>query len=271
MVDCDPQTYQIDIQQVEKKITKKTKAILPAHLYGAPCEIDTLRKIAKTNNLYLIEDACQAHGATYRNKKLGTYGDLGVFSFYPSKNLGAYGDGGAVTTNKKDVYETLVKLRNYGQSKKYYNDRLGINSRLDEVQAAILRVKLKYLDLSNEKRNAAAKEYRKRFEKIVNTQTVIPDGMSNYHVFVIEGGKRDKLKHFLRENDIDTLIHYPVPIHLQKCYRHLNHKSGDFPVSEKAAQRILSLPMFPELTMAQVRYITQKVKEFYSGISSYRD
>lgn len=265
LVDCDPDTYQIDTRQVEKRITKKTKAILAIHLYGAPFNVNTLQKIAKKNKLYLIEDACQAHGGMYKNKKLGTFGDLGVFSFYPSKNLGAYGDGGAVVVNKKDLYETLVKLRNYGQSKKYYNDRIGINSRLDEIHAAILRVKLKYIDLWNRKRNKIANMYKQELHESVKVQTIIEDGTSNYHLFVIETAKRDRLQKFLGENGIGTQIHYPVPIHLQKCYQNLGYKPGDFPMSERAARHILSLPMFPELTADEILYVTQVLKEFYSG------
>ncbi len=264
LVDCYPKTYQIDIEQVEKKITKKTKAILLVHLYGAPADMLNLIKLAKKYNVPIIEDACQAHGATYKNKKLGTIGEIGVFSFYPSKNLGAYGDGGAIVTNKKKLYKKLIMLRDYGQPKRYYHHLIGYNSRLDEMQAAILRVKLKYLDHWNKQRNNHATQYKKLLGEIVNTQMIIDNSVSNYHLFVIEVDKRDKLQKFLWKNGISTLIHYPVPIHMQKCYRHLGYKSEDLPHSGRLAKRILSLPMFAELTNAEIAYVVRKVKEFYS-------
>lgn len=261
LVDCDPNTYQIDVAQVEKKITKKTKAILPVHLYGAPCEIDKLQEIAKKNNLLLIEDACQAHGATLNTKKLGTFGDIGVFSFYPSKNLGAYGDGGAIVTDSKDLYEKLIKMRNYGQTKKYYHDSFGLNSRLDEIQASVLRVKLKYLDKWNKERNRIAASYKKSI-KNYKTQLIIKNGKSAYHLFVIESEKRDKLQKYLSENGIQTLIHYPTPIHLQEVNSSLGYKNGDFPNSEKIASRILSIPIYAELGTIEQDYVTQILNKF---------
>lgn len=256
LVDCNPYTYQIDIKRVEEAITKITKAILPVHLYGAPSEIDKLKKVAKRYKLFLIEDACQAHGATLNNKKLGTFSDLGVFSFYPGKNLGAYGDGGAITTNNKNLHEKLLKLRNYGQTKKYYHDSFGINSRLDEIQAAILRVKLKYLDKWNKKRNIVANYYNKSL-KSYKTQKIIENGKSCYHLFVIESDNRDKLKKYLLDNGIHTLIHYPVPIHLQRTYKRLGYKQGDFPNAEKLSKTLLSLPLYPEITNNQIMYVSK--------------
>jgi dTDP-4-amino-4,6-dideoxygalactose transaminase len=246
-VDCDPDTYQIDVSKVEKNINKKTKAILPVHLYGAPCEIDKIKTLAKENKLFLIEDACQAHGATLNNKKVGTFGDLGVFSFYPGKNLGAYGDGGAVVTNSKTIYEKLKKLRNYGQSKKYIHEEFGVNSRLDEIQAAVLRVKLQYLDEWNEKRRIVAERYINGLKRY-KTQTIIKGGSSVYHLFVIEIKERNKIQKNLSQNGIQTLVHYPLPIHLQKAYKHLGYKQGDFPISEKKAKKIISIPLYPELS-----------------------
>lgn len=261
LVDCDSDTYQINVKQVEEKITKKTKVILPIHLYGAPAEIDKLKKIAKKNKLFLVEDACQAHGATLRDKKVGTFGDLGVFSFYPSKNLGAYGDGGAIVTNNKNLYKKVIKLRNHGRVKKYYYDSYGINSRLDEIQATVLRVKLKYLDKWNKKRNEVADSYNKSL-KNYKTQRVINNGKSVYHLFVIESANRDKLKKYLLDNGIHTLIHYPVPIHLQKAYEYLGYKKGYFSNAEKLSKTLLSLPLYPEITNEEIIYVSKLINTF---------
>ena len=257
-VDCDSETYQIDINQVEKKINKKTKAILPVHLYGAPVEIKRLQVIANKHKLFLIEDAAQAHGATFKGKKLGTFGDMGAFSFYPGKNLGAYGDGGAIVTNRADFYDKLLKLRNHGESKKYSHDIYGINSRLDEIQAAVLRVKLKHLDKWNKQRSIIAGKYKNSL-KNYKTQKIIQNGKSVYHLFIIESSKRDKLQKFLLDNGIRTQIHYPIPIHLQKAYKYLGYKLGDFPITEKLAKRILSIPIYPELTKMQLEYLKSKL------------
>ncbi len=260
-VDCDPDTYQMNVSQIKNKITKKTKAILPVHLYGAPCKIDVLKKIAKNNKLYLVEDACQAHGAIYKGKKLGSFGDLGIFSFYPGKNLGAYGDGGIVVTNKKSLYEKLRSLRNYGQSKKYFHKELGVNSRLDEIQAAILRVKLKYLNRWNTKRIAIADMYKKQLKEY-KTQVILKGGKSNWHLLIIEIGNRDGLQKHLLKNGISTIIHYPLPIHLQDAYKHYGYKKGDFPIAEALANRILSLPIYPELKEEEIFYIAKTIKTF---------
>ena len=257
-VDCDPLTYEIDIKQLEKAITKKTKVILPVHLYGAPADIEKIKEIAKKNKIFLIEDAAQAHGSTFNEKKLGTFGDLGCFSFYPGKNLGAYGDGGAVTTDNKELYEKLIRLRNHGQVKKYVHDSIGFNSRLDEIQAAVLRVKLRYLDKWNKDRHIIAENYISHLRGY-KTQKIINRGKSNYYVFVIESENRDKLQKYLLENGIHTLIHYPTPIHLQRAYKFLGYKIGDFPVAEKIAGKILSIPLFPELSSDKQEYIINKL------------
>lgn len=260
LVDCKQDTYQIDIKQVEEAITKKTKAILTTHLYGAPAEIDKLQKLAKKYKLFLIEDAAQAHGATFKNKKLGTFGEVNVFSFYPGKNLGAYGDGGAVVTDHKHLYEKLIKLRNHGQNKKYFHEIFGINSRLDEIQAAVLRVKLKHLDEWNKKRTIIAENYNKLLN--YKMQKIIDGGKSSYHLFVIECLKRDSLQKFLSSNGINTQIHYPIPIHLQNGYKNLGYKLGDFPITEKAAKIILSIPIYAELTQKKQEYIIEKLIKF---------
>jgi len=261
LVDCDPNTYQIDVKRVEKAITKKTKAILPVHLYGAPAPLDKLQIIAKRNKLFLIEDACQAHGATFRNKKLGTFGDIGVFSFYPSKNLGAYGDGGALATNDPKLYNQLLKLRNYGQTKKYHHDSFGINSRLDEIQAAVLRVKLKHLDKWNRERTQRANIYKKLL-KVKKTQEILDNRKSSYYLFVIESENRDELQKYLLEKEIHTLIHYPIPIHLQKAYSYLGYKKGNFPYTEKIAEEILSIPLYPDLKKTSQEYIIDSINKF---------
>ncbi len=259
-IDADISTFQVDVTQIESKITNKTKAILPVHLYGAPCEITKIVSIAKKHKLYVVEDACQSHGATFNKKMTGTFGDISVFSFYPGKNLGAYGDGGAICTNNRQIYEKLLKLRNYGQSKKYYHDEIGLNSRLDEIQAAILQVKLKHLNSWNNHRNKIAKKYNANISNI-NSQKIIKGGKSNYHLFVIRTKNRDKVIKFLSDNGINTLIHYPVPIHLQKCYKYLNYTVGNFPVTEKLASEIISLPIYSELSEKEINYVINKVNQ----------
>ncbi|MFA5102775.1 MAG: DegT/DnrJ/EryC1/StrS family aminotransferase [Candidatus Thermoplasmatota archaeon] len=261
-VDIDSDTYQIDVRQIESKITKKTKAILPVHIYGAPCEIDTLMGIAKKHHLFVVEDACQAHGATYHGKKVGTFGDVSAFSFYPGKNLGAYGDGGALCTDNPEIYAKLLKLRNYGQSRKYFHDEIGINTRLDEIQAAVLRVKLKYLDEWNDKRNLIAQEYRDKLTN-VHTQQLIEGAKSNHHIFIVQVSKRDGLLDLLKQHGIHALIHYPIPIHLQKCYTHLDYMTGKFPVTELLSAEALSLPIFPELLADEIAYVIKTL----NGIS----
>lgn len=263
LVDCDPDTYQVSVADIEKKITKKTKAILPVHLYGAPCEIDKIIKIAKKHKLFVIEDVAQAAGSTLNGKKLGSFGDINAFSFYPGKNLGAYGDAGAIATNSKKLFEKAKFLRNYGQTKKYHHVTFGRNSRLDEIQAAVLRVKLKHIDEWNKTRRDVANMYYETLSK-VKTQSLLPKGESNYHLFVIETKKRDQLQKFLEKNNIGTLIHYPIPIHLQKTYSHLGHKKGNFPVAEKVAKSILSLPIYPGLTKKEITHISQKIESFFS-------
>jgi|GEM_PF-6068616 len=243
------------------KISDKTKAILPVHLYGAPFQVDVIRKIADDHNLYLVEDAAQSIGVTFKNRQLGTFGDLGIFSFYPGKNLGAYGDGGAISTNDDHVYQTLIKLRNYGQSQKYFHDQIGLNSRMDEIQAAVLRVKLKYIDKWNIKRNNVANQY-KDLLKDIKVQKILPGGTSNYHIFMIEHEERDELQKFLQRKEIQTLVHYPRPIHLQKCYEDLGYQKGDFPTTEHLSKVILSLPLYPELNSKEIEYISGTVLEF---------
>lgn len=261
-VDCDPKTYQIDIDQLEKNITKKTKVIIPVHLYGSPCDIKKIIKIAKKYNIYVIEDTCQAHGAELNNNKLGTFADIGVYSFYPAKNLGCFGDGGCIVTNNTVLYKKLKQLRNYGETEKYYYSIVGINSRLDEIQAAILRVKLKYIDAWNNQRRALAEIY----EKTLNCKVLqnIPGSKPIYHIFPVYIQKRDECRNYLLENNIQTGIHYPVPLHLQKSLKNLGYKKGDFPVAEKVAKGLLSLPLYPGLTKKELLYVSKTLNSFIS-------
>lgn len=266
LVDMDPITYNIDPNLIEKAITKKTKAIIPVHLYGQPADMKPILKIAKKFKLKVIEDACQAHGAEYDGQKVGGIGDIAAFSFYPGKNLGAYGDAGAITTNNDLLAKKIIMLRNYGQIKKYYHENLGFNSRLDTIQAAILSVKLKYLSKWNKRRNAIAKLYNYYLKKIgenIVTPSLANKAYSVYHIYLIQVKNRDKLLQFLNNQGITCLIHYPIPIHLQNAYKYLGYKIGDFPHSEKLAERIISLPMYPELSDQEIKRICQVIKNFY--------
>ena len=268
-VDCEDGTYNIDSKKIEKKITSRTKAIIAVHLYGQPAEMDSIISIAQKHKLYVIEDACQAHGAFYKDRRVGTFGIASAFSFYPGKNLGAYGDGGAVITNDADMTEKIKKLREYGQEKKYVHTERGTNSRLDGLQAAILRVKLRHLDGWNEKRRNVAACY---YDNLKDLQIKLPITMADrnhvYHLFVIETDNRDELLQYMSQKEIFCGIHYPIPLHLQGAYRELGYKEGDFPVSERSASRILSLPVYPELKKEEIRYIKNTINEFVSITTS---
>ncbi len=262
-VDIDPETYNIDVNKIEEKISERTKAIMPVHLYGQPADMDPILEIAEEHNIGVIEDACQAHGAEYKGKNVGSFGQIGCLSFYPGKNLGAYGDGGIVVTNDSDVAEKIKILRNYGQKVKYYHDFIGYNSRLDEIQAAILRVKLRYLNKWNELRRSHATEYTEFLEE--TSGIVLPSVQKNvnhvYHLYVIQCTNRDQTQEILSKKGISTGIHYPVPIHLQRAYSKLGYHHGDFPVTEEYAEKILSLPMFPELTIEEISYVCEQITE----------
>ena len=268
-VDCEDGTYNIDVKKIEEKITSRTKAIIAVHLYGQPAEMDSIISIAQKHKLYVIEDACQAHGAFYKDRRVGTFGIASAFSFYPGKNLGAYGDGGAVITNDADITEKIKKLREYGQEEKYVHTERGTNSRLDGLQAAILRVKLRHLDGWNEKRRNVAACY---YDNLKDLQIKLPITMADrnhvYHLFVIETDKRDELLQYMSQKEIFCGIHYPIPLHLQGAYRELGYKAGDFPVSERSASRILSLPVYPELKKEEIRYIKNTINEFVSITTS---
>ncbi len=262
-VDIDPSSGLMDPQLIEAKITSRTKVIMPVHLYGRIADMDSILSIAQKHGLTVIEDVAQATGATYKGKTAGTMAEFGTFSFYPSKNLGAFGDGGAVATKTKENYERLLKLRNYGQSKRYHHDEIGINSRLDEIQAAILACQIPYVKEWNEKRIEIAQRYTCGLSGIVETPGKAGEGEHVYHLYVIQVDERDELQSYLMSEGIGTLIHYPIPSHLQNAYKYLGYKPGDLPATERMAKRILSLPMFPELTDEQIDTVIASIANFY--------
>jgi len=262
-VDTEEKTYSIDVSKIEKAITKKTKAILLVHLYGHPADMDPIIEIAKKHKLKVIEDCAQAHGALYKNKKVGSFGDAACFSFYPTKNLGAFGDGGMIITNSEEVKARALLLRDYGRKGRYENIIKGYNSRLDTLQAAILRVKLKHLNEWNEKRIKNAGLYTKLFKE-KKMDIILPyeaDYAKHiYHQYTIRIKNRKSVMEKLVDKGICPLIHYPIPVHLQECYKELSYKKGDFPVAEKCCEEIMSLPMYPELTEEEIRYVVDSIK-----------
>ncbi len=264
LVDVDPKTLLMDCLQIKKKITSKTKAILPVHLYGNVVDMDSVMAIARTHHLFIVEDACQSHGSLYKGKHAGSIGDIGCFSFYPSKNLGAIGDGGVLVTNSSRVATRVKILRNVGQQKKYLHVIRGYNSRLDALQAAILRVKLRHLDEWNKQRRMIAATYRAAFAHLPVRCVEVPKNVQpNYHQFVIELPRRERLARYLAERGIDTGIHYPIPIHLQPCMKSLGLRRGDLPATEACAAHILSLPMFPQLTPHEIKRVTTSIRTFF--------
>lgn len=259
-VDIDPDTYVMDVSKVESKITWKTKAIVPVHLYGQMVDMEPLMKLSAKTNIPVIEDVAQGTGAKYKGKVAGTIAPFGAYSFYPSKNLGAFGDGGAVCTDSEEGYEKLLRLRNYGQSKRYYHDEIGINSRLDEMQAAILAAQLPHLEEWNARRREIAARYTEGLKDVVMTPS--EHNHHVYHLYVIQTGDREGMQKYLSEQGIGTLIHYPVPAHLQKAYLYRGYQPGDLPATEFAVKRILSLPMFPQLTNEQVDFVIEHVQKY---------
>lgn len=263
--DCDAEYYNMDPASVEKAVTKKTKAIIAVHLYGQPADLDPIREIAEKHKLLLIEDCAQSHLAEYKGRSIGTHGICGCFSFYPGKNLGAYGEGGAVITNDEKLYKKMLVIRDHGSAEKYYHDIVGHNYRLEGIQGAVLGVKLKYLPKWTDARRKNAALYSSFLKDC--KQVVCPKEMKGvkhvYHLYVVRVQKRDELAKFLKDNGIFTGIHYPIPCHLQKAYASLPNKKGDFPVSEKYAGEIISLPMFAELKENEIKYVCDKIMEFY--------
>jgi dTDP-4-amino-4,6-dideoxygalactose transaminase len=260
-VDIDPDTYNIDPLQIQKKITAKTKAIMPVHLYGQCADMDPIMEVANKHKLMVVEDAAQAIGAEYKGKKAGTIGHFGCFSFFPSKNLGAAGDGGMIVTNNPKMDELLRMLRVHGAKPKYYHSLVGYNSRLDTLQAAILSVKLKYLDRWTQKRREHAEAYNRAFEN--SSITTPKEEDFNYHIYhqyTIAVKSRDKLREILKEKQIGHDVYYPVPLHLQECYKHLGYKEGDLPVTEQKSREVISIPIYPEMTVEEQNYVIDTVK-----------
>jgi dTDP-4-amino-4,6-dideoxygalactose transaminase/carbonic anhydrase/acetyltransferase-like protein (isoleucine patch superfamily) len=258
-VDNDPQTYTIDVRKIEEKITPRTKAIIPVHLYGQPAAMDAVGEIAARNNLTVIEDAAQAHGARFKGTTVGNFGRLACFSFYPGKNLGAYGDAGAIATNDEVLAHKVRMLANHGRLKKYEHEMEGYNSRLDTLQAAILLVKLRHLGAWTEKRQRHAALYTKLLSSApeIITPAVQPDATHVFHLYVVRVQQRDRVQQMLKDAGIATGIHYPIPLHLQPAYRHFGLPAGTFPVAERFAGEVLSLPMYPELTEEQIGFIAE--------------
>lgn len=263
-VDIDPRNYNIDPKLVESKITKRTKAIIPVHLYGQSADMDPIVKLAKKHNLIIIEDCAQASGAKYKEKIL-PYGETGAFSFYPGKNLGGFGDGGAVVTNNKKVKEKIEFLRNDGAKNKYEHKILGYKSRLDTIQAEILSTKLNHLNDFNKMRRKAAQAYSKLLSDVkqIKLPQEMPYAYHVYHIYGILAEKRNALQKFLEKSGISTVIHYPTPIHLQDPYLKEGFKKGDFPIVENLSEKVLALPMFPEITLNEIKYVSQKIHQFY--------
>lgn len=261
LVDIDPKTLNINPFKIEKAVIPSTFAIIPVHLYGLVAEMEPILKIAKKHNLFVVEDCAQAHGAVYRGKKVGTLGDTGCFSFYPTKNLGCFGDGGMVATNNRRIADTVRQLRMYGEKRRYQSEEMTTHSRLDELQAAILRVKLKKLDQNNRLRQKVACQY---FQNLGKLPIKLPEektsGRHVYHLFVIRVRERDKLKNYLTKNGIEVAIHYPLPIHLVGAFSSLGYQKGDFPQAEKVADEILSLPCHPFLKPGEIKAICNLIK-----------
>lgn len=262
--DIDPDSYNIDPASMEQKVTEKTRALMPVHLFGQVARMNDIAAIASRYNLSIVEDAAQAIGAAREDKKAGGFGDCGCFSFYPTKNLNAFGDAGLVVTNSEDTAEKLKILRNHGQNPTYFYKVIGGNFRLDSIQAAVLDVKLKYLEGWNEKRRQHAAMYDEILaDSPVETPRIDPEAMSIYHQYTIKAPDRDALKDFLTENGVGSAIFYPKPLHLQDCFKSLGYNEGDLPVAEKLCSEVLSLPIYPELTGEQIEYVASTVMKFY--------
>jgi dTDP-4-amino-4,6-dideoxygalactose transaminase len=274
-VDCDAESYNIDAAAIESAVTERTRAVIPVHLYGQPADLDAVFEAAGRHDLFVIEDAAQAHGARYKGRRVGALGRAGCFSFYPGKNLGAYGEGGAVVTNDSDVARRLRLLRDHGSEQKYRHEIIGYNFRLEGIQGAVLGVKLPHLDRWNELRRAHAARYRELLAPLEDAGHLrltreMPYAESVYHLFVVQSEARDSLQRFLSAAGVQTGIHYPVPVHLQPAYAPLGHREGDFPRAESQAGRVLSLPMFAELTEGQLTYVAEALGDFFAEAASAR-
>jgi dTDP-4-amino-4,6-dideoxygalactose transaminase len=262
-VDIDPVTYEIDVAQIKGRITPKTKAIIPVHLYGHPANMDPILELARSHGLKVIEDNAQAFGATYRGKKTGSIGDIGCLSFFPTKNLGAFGDGGMVVTNHSALADRMRMLRTHGWKKKYYSEEVGYNSRLDALQAAILQAKLPHVDTWNENRRKISRRYTEKLHSLgVTVPTECDWGTHVYHLYIIRSGRRDELQAFLKQRGIASEVYYPLPPHLSMPCRKLGYQEGSFPYAEKASQETLALPLYPELTVEQQDQVIDAIYEF---------
>lgn len=255
--------FNIDVTKIEEKITCRTKAILVVHLYGQASNMKAIMSIANKYNLKVVEDCAQSHGACYNGKQVGTWGDIGCFSFYPSKNLGCFGDGGAITTNSDVINQQFCVFRNYGSEKRYHNMMVGTNSRLDEIQAGLLRVKLKHLDVYNEERAQICNKYLKEINnELVKVPQIAENAATVWHQFVIRTDYREELIEYLNNSEISTLIHYPIPPHLSEAYRYLGIKEGSLPITEKYAREVLSLPLYNGMTIDETDYVIKKINTF---------
>jgi dTDP-4-amino-4,6-dideoxygalactose transaminase len=265
-VDVDPLTANLDPAAFEAAITERTRAVIPVHLYGRPAEMDPILEVARRHGLRVIEDAAQAHGARYRERRVGALGDIAAFSFFPGKNLGAYGDAGAVVTNDAQMAEEVRLLRNHGRRTKYTHQREGFNYRLDTLQAAVLEVKLRHLDTWNEARRHIADLYRERLAGLpLDLPASPPDSQPVYHLFVVRLSRRDQVLAHLKAAGVEAGVHYPVPLHMQPAYEHLGYRPEDLPVSRALADRVLSLPIYPEMTEGQVETVVAALKEAMGG------
>jgi dTDP-4-amino-4,6-dideoxygalactose transaminase len=262
LVDIDPDTFTMDVSKIESKISSRTKAIIPVHLYGQPADMDPIREIARAHNLKVIEDSCQAHGAEYKGRRTGSLGDVGCFSFYFSKNLGAYGEAGIITTNDPEIARQCRMLREHGQKSKYYHSFMGINSRLDEIQAAILRIKLPHLESWLEKRRNIAQLYNSNLPSHLVKPFEMPEVKHVYHLYVVKTPERDTLRAWMESKNVGVGIHYPIPIHLQEAWREYGGDEISLPVTEKITGEILSLPIYPELSPEEVDYVCDCVHKF---------
>jgi len=255
--------YNIDPARIEEAVTERTKAILPVHLYGQPARMEEIMAIAKKHNLFVVEDCAQAHGATINGKKIGIFGDINCFSFFPTKNFGAFGDGGAIVTDNEELAEKMRKLRNYGSVKKYYHEIEGMNSRLDEIQAALLSAKLKHMIELEDDRRRVAEKYLKEITNPLIELPKIKEGFKHvWHLFVVKCNQRDELQRYLSDNGIGTQIHYPVPPHLSGAYKRFGYKKGDFPITEDCADTVLSLPLYNGMTDEETDYVIEKINMF---------
>ncbi len=263
-VDIDPKTYNLDVEQVKQKITSKTKAIIPVHIFGQPAEMDELMQLAEEHNLFVLEDAAQAIGSEYKGKKIGAWGHAATFSFFPTKNLGGYGDGGMIVTNDDQLADKLRILRVHGSRPKYYHGIIGYNSRLDEIQAAALRIKLRHLDDWNNARAEKAAYYNKLLSELpVVTPYHAPDRKHIYHLYNIQAEDRDGLMEHLKENGISSGVYYPLPLHLQEVYKDLGYKEGDMPNAETISRKIFALPLYPELAEETMEHIVQVIRNYF--------